>query len=112
MSTATHDDSDGTGYCRGCGTTIGELHHAGCDVQPPAVGGRVERIVILRGHMRYKWNKKDGLCDENGRQLIQFCATGASKKFRDMAGKVLANQLNNMELGKEAAKQHNAPLEG
>ena len=34
MSTATHEDSDGTGYCRGCGTTIGELHHAYCDVQP------------------------------------------------------------------------------
>ena len=32
MSTATHEDSDGTGYCRGCGTTIGEHHHVDCDV--------------------------------------------------------------------------------
>ena len=29
---ATHEDSDGTGYCRGCGTTIGEHHHRGCEV--------------------------------------------------------------------------------
>lgn len=32
MSTATHEDSDGTGYCRGCGTTIGEIHHVDCDI--------------------------------------------------------------------------------
>lgn len=32
MSTATHEDSDGTGYCRGCGTTIGESHHVDCDL--------------------------------------------------------------------------------
>lgn len=32
MGTATHEDSDGTGYCRGCGTTIGESHHVDCDV--------------------------------------------------------------------------------
>jgi hypothetical protein len=30
--TATHEDSDGTGYCRGCGTTIGEHHHHDCDL--------------------------------------------------------------------------------
>jgi hypothetical protein len=29
---ATHEDSDGTGYCRECGTTIGEEHHSDCDV--------------------------------------------------------------------------------
>ncbi len=27
---ATHGDSDGTGYCRGCGTTVGEPHHTDC----------------------------------------------------------------------------------
>lgn len=28
---ATHADNDGTGYCVGCGTTIGEPHHAECE---------------------------------------------------------------------------------
>lgn len=28
---ATHDQSDGAGYCRGCGTTIGEEHHSDCE---------------------------------------------------------------------------------
>jgi len=50
--------------------------------------------------MGYKWHKRDGLTDEQGNQLIQFCATGATAKFRHMAGKILANQLNNMERGK------------
>jgi len=27
---ATDHDDDGTGYCRGCGTTIGEPHHTNC----------------------------------------------------------------------------------
>lgn len=27
---AKHEDSDGTGYCRECGSTIGEDHHADC----------------------------------------------------------------------------------
>jgi hypothetical protein len=27
---ATHEESDGAGYCRNCGTTIGEAHHADC----------------------------------------------------------------------------------
>ena len=30
---STRADSDGGGYCRGCGTTIGELHHPGCDLR-------------------------------------------------------------------------------
>lgn len=29
---ATRNDSDGTGYCRGCGTTIGEAHHNDCSL--------------------------------------------------------------------------------
>ena|SRR3990170_3834431 len=29
---ATHENSDGAGYCRDCGTTIGEEHHIDCDV--------------------------------------------------------------------------------
>lgn len=33
MIRATHEDSGGTGYCRGCGTTIGEPHHPECDVE-------------------------------------------------------------------------------
>lgn len=28
---AARADSDGAGYCNGCGTTIGEPHHPGCD---------------------------------------------------------------------------------
>ena len=35
---ATHEDSDGVGYCRGCGTTIGEPHHADCDLLGNAIG--------------------------------------------------------------------------
>lgn len=31
-NTATKKHSDGGGYCRGCGTTIGEQHHPGCDI--------------------------------------------------------------------------------
>ena len=30
MERATRKDDDGTGYCRGCGTTIGEPHHSDC----------------------------------------------------------------------------------
>jgi len=52
---------------------------------------------MLQEPKRYKWHRHDGLTDGDGRQLIQFVATGASKKFRDMASKILANQLNNME---------------
>lgn len=37
---ATHEDDDGTGYCIGCGVTIGEPHHSNCGVvvfpAPPA----------------------------------------------------------------------------
>ena len=32
MKISNHEDSDGTGYCRGCGTTIGEEHMPYCDV--------------------------------------------------------------------------------
>lgn len=32
MKTATHEDSDGAGYCRGFGTTIGEEHHQDCEL--------------------------------------------------------------------------------
>lgn len=32
MATATREHSDGTGYCRGCGTTIGEEHHQDCEL--------------------------------------------------------------------------------
>lgn len=31
MKCATHEDNDGTGYCVGCGVTIGEPHHSQCD---------------------------------------------------------------------------------
>ena len=30
---ATHEDSNGAGYCRGCGTTIGESHHDYCNME-------------------------------------------------------------------------------
>lgn len=33
---AKHEDSDGTGYCRGCGTTLGEEHHFDCELQDAA----------------------------------------------------------------------------
>ncbi len=29
-------DSEGTGYCRGCGTTVGEMHHSDCDCRKPS----------------------------------------------------------------------------
>ena len=47
MSTSTHEDSDGTGYCRGCGTTIGEEHHANCDVLEAKSSGASDSTQLL-----------------------------------------------------------------
>ena len=37
MSISKHEDSDGTGYCRGCGTTINEEHLPDCDLEERAM---------------------------------------------------------------------------
>lgn len=51
----------------------------------------------------YRWDQRRGLIDvENDTQALQI--TGGTRKFRNMAGKVLANQLNNMARGQALRK--------
>ena len=57
-----------------------------------------------------KWNKKDGIVDaRTGTQLLQILASNCSQKYRDMAGKELANKLNSVVRGRSLAKKSNAP---
>lgn len=53
MTTATHEDSDDTGHCRGCGTTIGEEHHPECELgyhlEVRQVAGVVVAVKIRDG---------------------------------------------------------------
>ena len=53
--------------------------------------------------MRYKFDRHRGLVDDFGNCILTLVPVGCSKKFRDMAGKELANKLNGIEQGKEAA---------
>ena len=52
---------------------------------------------------RYKFDRHAGLVDEEGKIILQLVPVGCSKKFREMAGKELANKLNTIEQGKELA---------
>lgn len=52
---------------------------------------------------RYKFDRGGHLIDQDGNVLLTVMATGCSRKFRDMAGKEMANKLNGIEQGKEAA---------
>lgn len=45
----------------------------------------------------YKFDKKDGLVDETGKQILQLLASNCSAKFRVTAGKLLAEKLNTIE---------------
>ena len=55
-----------------------------------------------------KWNKKDGIVDaRTGTQLLQILASNCSQKYRDMAGKELANKLNSVVRGRSLAKKSN-----
>lgn len=52
---------------------------------------------------RYKFDRHAGLVDESGKIILQLVAIGCSRSFRETAGKELANKLNGIEQGKEAA---------
>ena len=62
---------------------------------------------------RYKFYRHAGLVDEEGKIILHLVPVGCTKKFREMAGKELANKLNGIEQGKEAAafaaKRRNIP---
>ena len=47
---------------------------------------------------RYIWDKRDGLLDaDTGQQVLQLVANYCTNKFRNMAGKELAEKLNSIE---------------
>lgn len=48
----------------------------------------------------YTWSPRDGLCDADGHQVLQL--VGSSRKFRDRAGRLLAEALNRAETAAEA----------
>jgi hypothetical protein len=52
---------------------------------------------------RYKFDRHAGLVDLEGKIILQIVPVGCTKKFRETAGKELANKLNGIEQGKEAA---------
>jgi len=56
---------------------------------------------------RYKFDKRSGLVDDEGKIVLQLVAVGCSQSFRVTAGKELANKLNGVEQGKEAALRAN-----
>lgn len=47
---ANKEDAGSDGYCRGCGTTIGEEHHAGCDLARIAELERQFAMEIKNNH--------------------------------------------------------------
>jgi len=54
----------------------------------------------------YKWDKKDGLFDmDSGIQVLQIVASNCTNKFRNIAGKELANKLNTIEQSKRIYKE-------
>lgn len=53
--------------------------------------------------MLYKWNKQYGLTDTDGHQVLQI--VGSTNKFRNRAGKLLAEELNKIERAKELARK-------
>lgn len=55
--------------------------------------------------MRYKWDKKQGLLDDQGCQVLQIVSSNCSHKFRNMAGKELANKLNTIEQAKNIQRR-------
>lgn len=55
---------------------------------------------------RYRWHRQDGLLDEDGKQILVMLPTNCTRKFLHMAGKELANKLNTIEQGKEAARRY------
>lgn len=44
--------------------------------------------------MFFRWDKKRGLLDGSGKQILQVVATKCSAKFRNEAGAMLAAALN------------------
>jgi len=51
--------------------------------------------------MIYKWHKEYGLIDAaTERQVLQILPSNCTKKFRNMAGKELAERLNVIERSK------------
>lgn len=50
--------------------------------------------------MKYRYYKDRGLEDENSKQIIILLCVNCTKKFRDEAGKLLAEKLNEKEATK------------
>lgn len=59
----------------------------------------------------YKFDRHSGIVDIEGKILLQLVPVSCSKKFREMAGKELANKLNTIEQGKEAAMRRQRIIE-
>lgn len=75
MTTAKQSDDDGTGYCRGCGTTLGEAHHNECDVSK-----RKPEIVRVFGRRVYRLR--------NDRRWSQEALAAAADLHRNYVGKI------------------------
>lgn len=42
----------------------------------------------------YRWDKKDGIVNKQGEQVMQIVSSHCSEKFRNIAGTLLAERLN------------------
>ena len=51
----------------------------------------------------YKFDTKQGILDELGNQVLVLIRTNCTKKFRNLAGRLLAERLNVMEQAREHA---------
>ena len=83
MSISKHEDSDGTGYCRGCGTTINEEHLPDCDLD----------------EINMKADKDDGMSIEH--VLVKIQREDMERNFRNF----MENARNAMRAVKIAIEE-------